>query len=211
MISLERLVEVTKEEIGGAFERPVDSLIETLQPGIFLQSWINIIASVGGAFIEFWFDLQGSLSQVPARIVSRLLVDSADLGPTDKVVTVRAAKVYAVEILLGTIGDIAGRGPPGILGLVVRSSAVKGAKARFAAREEKQILGPILYKIFGAVRAPVRFLTQVVQAIWRLIVAVMGIGAVFCLYAMLRADFSEIALSQLHKRKRIKTTILRRL
>jgi hypothetical protein len=72
-------------------------------------------------------------------------------------------------------------------------------------------VGVWVKRLIGIIRAPARFVLLVIEHLWNLVVNCMAIGAVFVLWDMLNADWTPVALSQQHPRKRVRLKINRRL
>jgi hypothetical protein len=168
-----------------------------------------------GAFAVVFIDGIGNLSQsvqqVPVRVLARALLLNVRFKNSTHVCKLSDAQQFAADLALSTVFELTGSGPNTSSRLGLRASGFKGARKRLIAIEERQILGPVLKRLLLLVRAPARALGLLLQQIWSIGVALAALGAVYVLWTVVQADWSKIALSQAHKRKRMRVTISRRL
>lgn len=206
-----RLARIFIEECEYAVKKPLDTFVDSFQPGMFLQPAFLVIAAVGYIFQNLLLDLVTSFRRIPARLLARWLVETATEADNTKCVTLRDAKKYAAELALGAVLELSGGGPPPALKLAARTGALKGFRRRIIGLEERQMVGKIQHKLIAIIRAPAAFILRVVILVWQIFVAVLGIGCVFAVYNIVVSDWDKVALSQAHPRKRERVKINRRL
>lgn len=205
------LVDLLFDELGNAWRPPLDDFLVSLSPGLFLLPFPLILGAIGINTIDLIGNLAQNTSRVPILIAGRILIEKATYADSTKVTSLKNAKRYAADLVLSGIYELAGQTPPPSLGLAKRASSLKGIRKRLIKIEERQILGPILGKIYSALRAPATFVIKVLQALWNFIVICFAIGGVFCLYQVVNSDWGPVAFSQKHPRRRMRVRINRRL
>jgi hypothetical protein len=208
--SYDQIVDFTKEELANAVQGPTDDFLVQISPGLFLLPFPLVLGSLATIAINAIGDLTQNFQRVPILVASRVLVEAASLDETTRVCTLRDAKKHAADLVLAAVYELAGRNPPASFGLYQKSQHVRGLRKRLIKLEERQILGSLGSRLLGILRAPVTFFVQLVKLLWNLAVAIASLGAVFALWSVVSGNWSKVALSQSHKRKRMRAYINRR-
>lgn len=205
------LGKIIREEVELAVQSAADAFIANFTPGLALQPLSTIAAVISTAGQEFFFDLTRNVKRLPAKIASRLALASITQEDSTRVCTLKDAKTFAASLVANAVWELSGGGPPTIAKITERASRIKGLRSRLIAREEAQILGPVLKRILAVVRAPVVFALRLGLVVWDLFVAVLAIGAACALWNVVKSDWSSVALSQKHPRKWKRERVYKRL